>query len=174
MKMPTSERVANAERYKIVNGAWPANVPPLTGEEALRAIKVLWRVGSGRPFKNFRKLKLTSGRRETHFYREGWIINPNRGWQDLVHSISHRIDGTHGTRHAGLERSLIEYVVGHGWLDGKLKPKEQPAKPVPTADEIKAKKIAHLEAKMKRWTTKARRADTAMRKLKRSLNRLKS
>jgi hypothetical protein len=146
-----------------VNGAWPETVPPLTGPEALSAIKVLWRVGSGRPFKDFRKLKLTSGNRRNHFYRSGWIINPDRGWHGLVHSISHRIEGSHGTRHAGLEKTLIEYVISHGWLDGKLKRETKEKAP----RDLKTDRHARVLAKLKSWESKRRRAETAIKKLKR-------
>lgn len=172
----TSEREADRERYARVNGAWPSSLPALTGPEAVSAFKRLWRKATGKPLPKQWRIKLTSGNRRNDLYGNPKVINPEAGWNPLVHHISHRahhyVNGSrpdfdpHGTQHAGIERTLIEYVVASGWLDGKLKRKEKPA---PTLDDVRAKRRANVAAKLARWQSKEKRAATAIKKLKRTL-----
>lgn len=56
---------------------------------------------------------------------------------------------------------MIAHIVEQGWLDGRFKkaPKEAPDK-----SKIKRDRI---DASIARWEAKARRAETALRKLRR-------
>jgi hypothetical protein len=67
---------------------------------------------------------------------------------------------------------MIQYVVGSGWLEGKLKRAERPAKPAPTVEERAAAKLQNLAVRIKRWESKQRRAETALTKLNRQRRRL--
>jgi len=67
---------------------------------------------------------------------------------------------------------MIEHVVKSGWLEGKLKRPERPAKPEPTAEEQAAAKLRHLDDRIRRWDRKRRRAETALTKLNRQRRRL--
>lgn len=166
-----------SEKYHAVNRQWPETLPTLTGDEAIAAAKRLYRFAMKKSWKG--KWKLTSGRRYTWPRSGTFYVNPNRdnwsdapaGWPDLIHMMSHYCfrqlmphRKPHDSRHLYLERDMVEYVLTHGWLDGKLKPK--PKAPV-TPD-----RAAQLAARAKRWETKRRRAETALRKITRQRARL--
>lgn len=171
------------ERYHAVNGQWPDNVPVLTGPEAIAGAKRLYRFAMKKAWRG--KWKLTSGRRYTWPRGSTFYVNPTHtgtghetGWRDLVHMMSHychtQLHPTrrpHDPRHLFLEKEMTAYVLSHGWLDGKLKPKSAAATK-PDAKSVAATKLARLDAKAKRWTTKLRRAETALRKLTRQRARL--
>jgi hypothetical protein len=149
--------------YDAVNKAWPDTLPAITREEARRAAKRL--------FRHFAK-------RDTRWLRRCWVsAKPTtshlRGWHRLVHDISHRIHSLHlphfldhGGAHADLERKMVEYVLSKGWLAGTLKPKVTPPRKPGPADKL----AAHREA-LKRWETKRKRAETAIKKLRLRIRR---
>lgn len=161
------------EAYQHVNSQWPEVVPELTGPEAVAAAKRLYRLAMGRPFKG--TFKIVSGNRYTWVRNGVFSVNPARtgsgletGWRDLVHMISHlchqRLHPTwkpHGPEHHALERRLVAYVIEQGWLDGKLK-----KEPKPKVDPIVIRHKRVLQG-IKRWTTKLKRAQTALKKLER-------
>lgn len=153
---------------KQVNAQWPTTVPPLSAVEAERAARRLYRVALGKPCQV--PIKLTSGRCYSYIRGGALRVNPERGWRELVHDLSHtffrrtpqgRVNRPHSGQHASLERLLIRYVVDHGWLEGKLKPKvvEKPAK------DPRAVRYARTLASIARWTAKQKRAATALKKL---------
>lgn len=168
------------ERYHAVNGQWPEVVPALTGPEAVAAAKRLYRFAMKKPWKG--KWKLTSGRRYTWPRGSTFYVNPARtgsgletGWRDLVHMMSHYCHRErfpnrrpHDPRHLYLEKEMVEYVLTHGWLTGKLTPRTREKAP----RDIGAERAARLDASAKRWTTKLRRATTALRKIARQRARL--
>lgn len=167
-------------KYQSVNSQWPAgtndgkDLKP-TPEEATRAAKRLYRLAMKRPFKG--KIKITSGRRTTWIRSGVFYVNPDYrggGWHELVHMISHycafRLHPNvkaHSTQHAFVERELIAHVVKSGWLAGKLA-KAIPAPPV----DRRAVRRARLETRRAAWTTKAKRAKTALAKITAALKRL--
>jgi hypothetical protein len=162
-----------AEKYQSVNGAWPDDLPSMTAAEAVAAGRRLYRFAFKRPFTG--KIKLTSGRRYNTIRQRVMHVNPGghhrNGWRDIVHDLSHyaharlfpghKPHGGEGT-HAFMERSMIEHVVNSGWLDGKLKSKAKPK-----AVDIRAVRHERVKARLKRWEAKRKRAETAIRKLKR-------
>lgn len=145
--------------YSAVNAAWPADLPPITRDEAHRAARKLARHFGGRP------------RREP---RKCWVARTPpfngimRGWRRLVHDVSHstfRVIWPHGTDHGGkhaeLERQMVEYVLAKGWLAGTLRPTPKPeGRPTP------GDKLARVHAAIRRWETKRKRAETALKKLR--------
>lgn len=156
--------------YESVNRTWPKEIPPCTRIEAQRAAERL-----GKAFKTPWRARRV---------RRCWIaLKPettaNRGWWRLVHDISHLtwderrlrlpIGGTrpHGGFHAALEREMAEYVVSHGWLDGKLKPRppKPKAKPDPTAR--RAGRLALAEGILATWERKAKLAQTKVKRWRR-------
>lgn len=166
-------RVTRREWYRRVNAAWPAVVPELTAEEAVRAFRRLYRFAFKQTFTG--RLRVTSGNRRTgRGYRrvEGvlyrfWYVNPAHGWKDLVHILSHYAErGAHGGKHARMELRMIKQVVRRGWLDGVLK---AVPKPVPPPIDVRAARQARLQQRLVRWEVKQRRAVTAIRKLHRQL-----
>jgi hypothetical protein len=172
-KRPTPAIMPNMEvtmKYDTVNAQWPDVIPALTGAEAMAAAKRLYRIAMGKPLRL--PMKLTSGRRYT-WPRQGVLhVNPDGhhfgGWRDLVHDISHWCHRRlypkarpHDPRHAFLEKTLISEVVKRGWLDGKLK---RPERPKPSLQEIRYRRIVK---RLTAWEAKLRRAETAVKKLRR-------
>jgi hypothetical protein len=174
----TVERTMNdrREKYHAVNEQWPEVMPALTGPEAIAAAKRLFRFGMKRAYKG--KWKLTSGRRFTWPRNGVFYVNPNRtgwgvvnGWHDLVHTMSHYCHRRlhpkhkpHDGRHHFLEKEMVAYVIRSGWLDGRLRPKSATA--TKAVKSVPATKLERTVAAEKRWTTKLRRAETALRKLR--------
>ena len=61
---------------------------------------------------------------------------------------------------------MIREVIKRGWLDGRLR---KPEKAAPTREEKREKRLAGLNARLDRWEKKQRRAETAIKKLKRQI-----
>lgn len=157
---------------KHVNGAWqyPNGVPKLTGPEAVKAARLLYRFIVGRPSTHL-KARVTSGNRNTWVRNNELVVNPDKGWREFVHELSHYLHykthpqaRPHDYSHAYVEARMVKHVIEQGWLDGKLKPKERAAKPKPDRDTVER---ARIEAAIKRWNSKALRAKNALRKLER-------
>jgi hypothetical protein len=174
-------------KYTSVNGAWPASLPPISDQEAIEMVRRLYRRFMGR--KCPVPIRIATGNRLTWHRGDHFDVNPNRqhygtidqGWKDIVHLLSHYVHGRKYPRHkphdgrgthAFIEREMIEHVVRSGWLEGKLKRAKRPPKPVPTTEERTAAKIQALDDRIKKWTTKQRRAATALTKLNRQRKRL--
>jgi hypothetical protein len=157
--------------YRHVNDAWAgAMLPPITEKEA---------------HKVFDKLVAKFGGRKMR--KPWWAGRVNRAWASTkaldtqcsrgsglpaavhdaghwVHKKLHPIAKTHCHPHAALEKAMIEHVVAKGWH----LPKAKKAK----AKATRADRIAHAEKLLKRWMTKKRRAETAIRKLSAKSRRL--
>jgi hypothetical protein len=173
-------------KYARVNGAWPAELPPITDHEAIELVRRLYRKFMGRSYTG--QFKIASGNRNTTPRRGVYYVNPQRvykwggheaGWKDIVHDVSHHVhwrkfpkNKPHSATHASLEREMIRHVVASGWLAGKLKRIEKPAAAPPTAAEVAASKIGALDVRIKRWESKRRRAENALAKLNRQRRRL--
>ena len=166
---------ANRERYQRVDRSWPEFVPALTEAEAIAVSKRLWRTATGKPWEKNRKISFTSGNRHSQFAYNSFVINcdPHRrgiyGWKWLVHTISHRTHRIvnkghdhHGLAHASHEAWLVHEVVSRGWLDGRFKRQEK-AKPAVDTKQVRYKRIV---ARIAAWQTKAKRAETALKKLR--------
>jgi len=169
MEIATQQR-AGERRYASVNGSWPNGpLPKLDGDEAITAVKLLYRFAMKRPLRRKTPLRITSGRRRTSIYRG--VVNPDEGWRCIVHSVSHHChwrlhpnEKAHDSmgRHAFLEREMIDYVVKSGWLDGKLK---REPKMKATADQLRQDRYSQVLERITAWQRKANRAETALRKL---------
>lgn len=180
--------VSRREWYKRVNETWPdGTLPALTADEAIRATRKLWRFALGETLFD---VTMTSGRNQTRMsipssnHLAGGlstaIVNPDKGWKDLVHSLSHwahyrrvrRGDflnytpSNHSADHAMMERRMIKVVLRRGWLDGKLK---TPAKAPPPPNGQDAEKLQRLQARIESWKRKARRAENALKKLRKQV-----
>jgi hypothetical protein len=162
--------------YARVNAAWPSPLPQLTGPEAVKATRRLLRFCKVRVPP---EITLTSGNR--HTWIGGGVINPDRGWHTLVHSISHyahrrRLPGLapHDKSHARLELRLVKQVVKRGWLEGRLKPQPKPEAPAPAPSDLAKEKIDHAKSMLRRADTRLKRAETIRRKWARRVKRLLS
>jgi hypothetical protein len=159
MTMPSVTR----KRYEQMG--WPQGpLPPLTGPEAASAAKRLYRLILKRPVN---AIRLTSGNRRTYARQGALYVNPDQGWRDFVHDLSHYLHGKkhpsetgHGWHHARIEKEMIDYVVRSGWLDGKLK-----RAPKPKPNKVDQRYQQTLDG-IARWETKLKRAQTALKKLR--------
>jgi hypothetical protein len=159
----------NDQRYVPVEQALPAELPAITREEADRAIKkIMAHFGS----KALGGPSMMYDARWSRPARRCWLsTKPTtghyKGWGRLIHDASHIIFRKrhpsfrpHDGGHARLEREIAQFVATRCWLDGSLKAK---AAPKPTAVD----KLARIEARLSLWDSKRRRAETAIRKIKR-------
>lgn len=183
--------------YERVNAAWPEgtrdgrDLKP-TAQEAVAACRRLYRFATKKPWHGRIKAvkgKATGGFTTMTVKRRGRLmvmpvieVNPDRwggGWHEVVHMMSHYLvyrlhPGVklkpHGPQHHWLEMQMVDRVVKSGWLTGGLKRPEKP--PVDRAAARRALSEQRTMAGIKRWQTKQRRAETAIRKLQRRAKRL--
>jgi len=185
--------------YQRVNEAWPGydpvakchHLPALTFPEAARAARLLWRYALGSTLRL--RVVETSGNRRTWIYDGELRVNPELGWNELTHDLSHLFqrvrDPTttpHSKEHARLELRLVR----RGWLDGRLKDAPRPAAAAPEQLKQPAasggvtlpgglvdrqlaagfsldKRVAHAQAMLRRAVTRCRRAETILKKWRR-------
>lgn len=173
--------------YGEVNGLWPEGPLPVpSGAEAIAGARLLIREGfrfhgkDKRWIMQKRQFKLTSGNRRRTWPRNGvWYVNPDEkydhggGWRAIIHNISHYVHwrvmphmGGHEF-HSMTEAHLIRFALERGFLEGRLK---RPEKEKPPRDR-KAERHAAAVLRLKRWETKAKRADTAIKKLRATVRR---
>lgn len=153
--------------YEDVNNEWRRALPlsPITTADAFR-------VASRLRMKFARKHPLAWWMKR----RRAWAntktvtgILRNNGLQRTVHDMAHwahdaRHKGKlkdHSHVHAALELEMIRFVIDAG-LHLPVTPATRPVVP----------ELERVEAAIKRWTTKARRAATALKKLERKRKRL--
>jgi hypothetical protein len=164
-------KVTRREWYERVNAAWPATLPALTADEAIRAARRLYRFVRRRTFDG--QVKTTSGNRYSYIRNGVLYVNPDRGWHDLVHDLSHYFHARlsdakpHASDHARLELRMAKEVVRRGWLDGTLKTPARAPRAKPSADDVRRQKYARILARAKAWESKRKRAETALKKLRR-------
>jgi len=100
-----------------------------------------------------------------------------KGWGRMIHDASHYVfekrhpsARPHDGGHSRLEREMADYVATVGWIER--------AEAIKRAAKVKhgrpsyAERIEHTRALMARWERKAKRAGTALRKLKRRIRAL--
>jgi hypothetical protein len=173
-------------KYRSVNGAWPqATLPVLTGPEAVTATKRLWRSVMHKPCQypvvvstGHRAGRFPTGRYGTRLLRDDrkrclvLVVNPQAGWHELVHSLSHRLhrrlhpgkpEHDDLGRHAFVERTMIEHVVNSGWLEGALKRPEKPKVEI----DVRQVRRARVQSRIQSWEAKRKRAERALAKLRR-------
>lgn len=114
----------------------------------------------GRPNRSWGR---TTESYDRHHVRQGLpkMVHDTSHW---VHEKLHPHAKTHCAPHAALEKAMAEHVVAQGWHLPKAKPV---APPKPSKAEVRAGKLAQTDAAIRRWETKAKRAATALRKLRR-------
>jgi hypothetical protein len=165
--------------YDDVNNAWGGiTLPPVTTKAcAPYFAKLVEKFAKcedriGRPFvpgwaRKGRRVWASPKAQDTSQHRAGG----RNGLPRMIHDASHLIfewkhpkKKTHCVPHAELEWQMIEYALRKGW---HLPPAEK-AKPIkPTAHQARWIKLDRTRAGIKRWESKAKRAETALRKLRR-------
>lgn len=156
--------------YARVHAAWGTSgksaVPPSLVQ---RVVKDLWKFGTGR--KLSLPVVLVGGRCATYVRAGRLRVNPSSGWADVVHGISHSAHLTrgrragehrhHSPRHALLELAMVRRVVDKGWLEFA-----EPVRARPKAVELQALRSRRIDARIKDWESKLRRAERALKKLR--------
>lgn len=169
-------------RYNVVPAQLPAQLPAITREQGIKLARLVVR-------KFWPRNEYAGEYRLTYWVRrwndEGrrvWVSkvptaadNHNKGVGRLVHDLSHEIFSAvyptrkpHDPLHAEYERQVAAYVAQHSALARIINP---PVKAVPrqlTKSELRSRKLIHVRESIKRWETKAKRAATALRKLRAS------
>lgn len=160
-------------RYDSVNAAWAATgYPPATRDEVTRALAILCRKFGGTQYGSPAMLQPFRTKR----VRVCWITRKGgsqwKGWARLAHDFSHMVFRArhphltpHHPSHVRVEREVTEFMLAAGWHTGALK--REPV--APSLDEKRTARRANLAARLARWESKAKRAATAIRKIKRSL-----
>jgi hypothetical protein len=176
-------KITVREWYRRVNELWPATLPPLTGPEAIRAARRLYRFALGKSWPAG-MTKITSGNRYTWIRRGVMSVNPHghhgmAPWVGLVHDLSHYAHlklhpgvRPHGRDHARIEIKMIRAVIDRGWLEGKLRDPMKIATAAITPEQIVAAKVTMRNEKLAevlialgRWENRLRRAKNAIKKL---------
>lgn len=160
--------------YDELNKSWPADTPIPTDAEAIAGARLLIAEGFRyyeKPDPNKkRKFKITSGNRHTWPHGGTFMVNPNYrwrpGWPGMVHSISHYVHSRCTSRkahemHLFIERHLVGYAIEKGFHLGKL------ARPKKEKPPVVVQKLSKVDAAIKKWKTKEKRAATALKKLER-------
>ena len=152
-----NKRPTRDDYEKLVNRKWE-NVPyenkhPQSGEEAIKGFKILYLKATGRKFVG--KIKITSGNRHNWCSSGEWSINPSRGWEDIIHSISHWVMGNHSQEQLYLERDLTDYALKREFHKGRLAPKKVvKRKRRMTASEKRARAEQNANARNRRAAKK--------------------
>jgi hypothetical protein len=167
--------------YDDVGAAWGgAILPPITKAEVVPLAAKLFAKFAKHPdidpiylrmpswFRRGRRCWANTKPQDTKRYANGG----HNGLGRMVHDCSHYLFEvmhpgklTHSHVHAALEKAMVDYVVRKGWHLPKAKPEP---KPKPDKAEVRALKLLSVTARIERWEAKARRAENALRKLRRS------
>ena len=179
---PIPYRIRMMLKYDEVNHYWDKQkIPYVTKVEAEKAVKKLMFIfGKSKfapPVIKRNMIKYRSVKNvwyKTYVCLSGDPNNPNRGWRDIVHLISHKVHRyrngfplnnqngfkPHTIQQAELELEMAKYVVNQGWLNGVLKPKVV----ILSKDEKRKKKLEHYQKLISKWQTKLKLANTFIRK----------
>lgn len=162
--------VSTKEWYARANAAWPKPSPQLTEASAINAARRLWKWGMGEKLRY--PIEITSGNRYTWIRSGKLCVNPEKGWHDLIHDLSHLIwrranvgeeIRPHEKGHAKLELRMVKEVVKRGWLNPEP-PKEEA--PKPTKQDVQSERYERINARIQAWEAKERRAKNAIKKLR--------
>jgi len=154
-----------SEYDRLVESVWKEasseqmrNVWPNHAKSYVRA---MWKAEMGRKFPW--KIRIGTGNRRTWLHRRVFTVNPEQGWHDINHDMSHFIErrktgGAHTNGHLRFERHGAQLITRR-FLETDPPPKKE--KP-----DMVAVRATRVEAGIKRWEAKLRRASTALKKLK--------
>ncbi len=148
------ESVWKEATSKQMHNVWP--------NHAMSYVRAFWKAEMGRKFPW--KIRLGTGNRRTWLDSRGvFTVNPQRGWHSINHDMSHFIErrktgGAHTNGHLRLER------VGAQLITRRFLETEPP--PTKKKPDMVAVRAARVDAGVKRWEAKLRRATNALKKLK--------
>ena len=183
------DKYVNSEYKRFYSESGRDRLPIPSDQEAITGCKRLFRKFMGYSFKD--KIEIVRGNKYTNIRHGVMCINPNRtdnyegmlpslipkardrfigiygGWEQIIHLLSHwiahrKFDSSHDTKHLWLEVKMVRYVFKNKFHLGALKSK--PRK-IPIVKDVDVVKLENIEKKLARWTTKLKRANTAIKKL---------
>jgi len=158
-----------ARDYELVvekvwrEGSTPEQRRNVHPNHAKSYVRAFWKQETGRKFPW--KLRVGSGNRRTWRDSYGFTVNPDQGWHDINHDMSHFIErqktgGAHTNQHVRLEGAGARLIVRRFLSDEPYVDKKK------ERDHV-AERAARVDAGIKRWDAKLKRAATALKKLKR-------
>ena len=158
--MPTAR-----DYTRVVEAIWK----PIPVEQMLNVwpthaasfVRAMWKAEMGTKFPW--KIRIGTGNRRTWLHSGVFTVNPAQGWHDVNHDMGHFIErrmsgGAHTDSQLRLERNGANLIV-RKFLETEPPPKKE--KP-----DMVTVRAARVEAGIKRWEAKLRRASTALKKLK--------
>lgn len=161
-KVPTPE-----EFNRVVESIWkeqstPAqrrNVHPNLAKNFIRAF---YRQVMKKPFPY--KLRIGTGNRRTWCRWGVFTVNPDQGWHDINHDMGHWLErqltgGAHTNQQLRFERDGATLICRRFLSD------EPYANTKPEKD-VQVVRAARVDANIKRWEAKLKRASNALKKLK--------
>ena len=161
--------MATANDYnRIMHKAWQ-DVPNeqlfnVWESHAASYCKAMWKKATGR--KLTAKIRFGTGNRYTWIRGRVLTINPSSGWKEINHDFTHCIErrttgDSHSDKHLERERQGAEMIRSRFLTEDP-----QPEKPKPTTQELQRKRAASVETRIVTWERKAKRAQTALSKLR--------
>lgn len=161
--------MATANDYnRIMHKAWQ-DVPNeqlfnVWESHAASYCKAMWKKATGR--KLTAKIRFGTGNRYTWIRRGVLTVNPSAGWKEINHDFTHCIErrttgDAHSDKHLERERYGAEMIRKRFLMEGP-----QPEKPKPTTLDLQQKRAASVETRIVTWERKAKRAQTALSKLR--------
>jgi hypothetical protein len=154
---------------------WAVITPPdITRPEIERATKKLWRYALRESFTA--KMRIVK-RKDLWTIRFDWKGAPYwmrfMSWRGLCKGMADTCAIIEGGDAAEVEFLLVKEVIKRGWLDGRLRDKLIPPR---TKAEIAEKKrsdtVVSIKRRIKAWSSKAKRAENALKKINTQLKRL--
>jgi len=156
-----------AEYNRIVESIWKEgstreqrlNVHP---NLAMNFIRAFYREVMKKPFPY--KLRIGTGNRRTWCRWGVFTVNPEQGWHDINHDMGHWLErqlsgGAHSDQQLRFERDGATLICRRFLRD------EPYVEPKKARDRV-AERAVQVDAGIKRWEAKLRRAATALKKLK--------
>ncbi|KPL28070.1 MAG: hypothetical protein AMJ72_05355 [Acidithiobacillales bacterium SM1_46] len=129
---------------------------------AMNYVRAFYKQVMGRKFPY--KLRIGSGNRRTWRDSKGFTVNPEQGWHDINHDMSHFLERmitgkAHSDSHLRLERDGAALICRRFLRDEPYEP------PKAKVRDLVAERAARIETRIKKWETKQKRATTALKKL---------
>lgn len=160
--MPTAREYTRVVESIWDEGSTPAQRRNVHPNLAMNFVRAFYRQIMKKPFPY--ELRIGTGNRRTWCKWGVFTVNPDQGWHDINHDMGHWLErqmtgGAHTDQQLRLERDGATLIVRKFLRD---EPYVEPKK----ARNRVAERAARVEAGIKRWEAKLRRASTALKKLK--------
>ncbi len=129
---------------------------------AMNYVRAFWKQEMGTKFPY--KLRVGSGNRRTWRDSKGFTVNPDQGWHDINHDMSHYIErcktgAAHSDQHLRLERNGAALICRRFLRDEPYEP------PKAQVRDLVAERAARVEKNIANWEKKQSRANNALKKL---------